>query len=88
MNQFLWGALAMATLTCALFFLRFWKDTRDQLFAFFSLAFIMLSLNWVGLMVVDAPEVRHQVRLLRLLAFLLIIGAIIDKNRRAPRAKG
>jgi hypothetical protein len=88
MNQFLWGALAMAALTCALYFLRFWRETRDRLFAFFALAFAMLGLNWVGLMVVDAPEERHKVLLLRLLAFLLIIGAIIDRNRRALRAKG
>ena len=87
MNQFLWGALAMATLTAALFFLRFWKETADRLFAFFALALLMLSLNWVGLMLMDAPETRHKVLLLRLLAFLLIIVAIIDRNRRAVGAK-
>jgi hypothetical protein len=87
MNQFLWGAQAMAALTCALFFLRFWKDSRDRLFIFFFLTFTMLSLNWVGLMLVEAPESRHNVLLLRLLAFLLIIGAIVDRNRRALRAK-
>jgi hypothetical protein len=87
MNQFLWGALAMAALTCSLFFLRFWKDSRDRLFMFFFLAFVMLGLNWIGLTLADAPESRHKVLLLRLVAFLLIIAAIIDRNRRARRAQ-
>lgn len=85
--QFLWGALAMASWTAGLFFLRFWKLSHDRLFLFFFLAFWVLALNWVGLAVLSwGPETHHYVFLLRLLAFVLIIAGVIDKNRRAARA--
>jgi hypothetical protein len=45
-----------------------------------------LALNWIGLSAVDpALELQHYVFLLRLLAFILIIMGIIDKNRRGSR---
>ena len=85
-DPFLWGAEAMASLTAALLFLRFWRLTRDRLFTFFSLAFCSLALNWIVLAVDNAPaEEHHYVYLLRLAAFMLIIIGIIDKNRRARR---
>ena len=88
MNQFLWGALAMSGAIAALFFLKFWSATRDRLFIFFFLAFLMLALNWVGLAAVQSvAESRHKVLLLRLLAFVLIIVGVIDKNRRAARSE-
>jgi hypothetical protein len=37
MNAALLGAIAMASLVAALFFLRFWRDTKDRLFLFFSI---------------------------------------------------
>jgi len=86
LHQFLWGAEAMASLTAALLFLRFWRLTRDRLFAFFSLAFCALTLNWVVLAILNAPaEGHHYIYLLRLVAFVLIISGIVDKNRRARR---
>ena len=42
------GALVLACLACALFFLRFWTESRDRLFAFFALAFTVLGINWMG----------------------------------------
>jgi len=84
MNQFLWGALCLAALIIALFFWRFWTQSHDRLFVFFSLAFCTLSLHWLGLAIVNPlTESRHYLFVLRLLAFLLILVAIIDKNRRA-----
>ena len=83
MTQFLWGALAMSSVIAALFFLRFWRESRDRLFVFFFLAFSMLASNWIGLAVMQsAAESRHKVLLLRLFAFVLIILGVIDKNRR------
>ncbi len=82
MRTFLHGATVMACLACALFFARFWRQSRDRLFAFFSLAFVVLAINW-GLLTVmqNLGENQPLIYLLRLFAFLLIIYAIWDKNR-------
>jgi hypothetical protein len=84
MKQFCWGVLAMASLVAGMIFLRYWKVTGDRLFAFFAMAFAMLSMNYVMLAAVDpAFEARHLIFLIRLAGFLLIIAGIVDKNRRA-----
>lgn len=76
------GALVMACLACALFFLRFWRASRDRLFAFFSLAFTVMACNWTALTLLDVDdERRHYVYLIRLVSFLVILFAIWDKNR-------
>lgn len=76
------GALVMACIACALFFLRFWKASRDRLFAFFGLAFTVMACNWLVLTLVDVDdERRHYVYLIRLVSFLIILYAIWDKNR-------
>lgn len=76
------GALVMACLACALFFLRFWRASRDRIFAFFSLAFAVMSLNWMALTLLQVDdERRHYLYVIRLVSFLLILYAIWDKNR-------
>jgi drug/metabolite transporter superfamily protein YnfA len=82
LNTFLWGALSMACIVVGLIFLRFWKKSGDRLFAIFCGAFWVLSLNWI-LLVTGHPtdETRHYFYVVRLIAFLLIIAGIIDKNR-------
>ncbi len=42
LDTFLSGAICMGFVTIVLFFLRFWKTTRDRLFLFFSFAFALL----------------------------------------------
>lgn len=84
MQQFLWGALAMACWVAGLFFHRFWVLSRDRLFFFFWLAFWALGLHWVGLGLVQPPtESRHYLFFVRFLAFALMLVGIIDKNRSA-----
>ena len=84
LNLFLWGASAVASWTAGLFFLRFWRETRDRFFALFAAAFWCLTLNWIGLALTEPPdEARTLWYLVRLIAFVLIIAAIIDKNRSA-----
>jgi hypothetical protein len=86
MNEFLWGALAMASWTAGLFFLRFWRLTHDRLFVFFALSFWALAANWFALGVLELEtEQSHHVYWLRLLSFVLIIAGIVDKNRRTAR---
>jgi hypothetical protein len=83
MRHFLWGALAMTSVIASIFFMRYFRLTRDRLFVFFSIAFLVMALNWIGLAIADPSiETRHQVYVLRLLAFVLILIGIIDKNRR------
>ena len=83
MKHFLWGALAMACWVAGLFFVRFWRSTRDRFFAFLGIAFWVFALSWTGLVAFEATdETRHYYFLVRLAAFVLIIVGIVDKNRR------
>ncbi len=82
MNQLLLGAIAMATLMTALFFLRFWKKTRDRFFLFFAVAFGLEGLNRALLgLIHSSTEDEPVFYLVRLLSFILILIAIVDKNR-------
>ena len=45
MKFFVWGVLAMGSLVPALFFLRYWRSSRDRLFAFFAVAFGLMALS-------------------------------------------
>ena len=76
------GVLVMGYFVAGLFFLRFWRDTRDRLFGIFAAAFWLLALQRAALALAEDPN-ADQVFLyaVRLLAFLLILGAIVDKNR-------
>ena len=82
--DFLSGALAFGFGVCALFFLRFWRRTREELFLAFALAFLLLGVGQTVLDLANIPtEERGSLYLLRLLAFLLILVAIYRKNRQA-----
>jgi membrane-associated PAP2 superfamily phosphatase len=83
---FLAGALSAGYLVAALFFLSFWRDTRDRLFCFFAGAFALLSLQRVALtwaMVTDRDTTIYY--MLRLAAFVLFLIGILDKNRATER---
>lgn len=82
MYQFLLGAISMAFAVAGLFFLRFWRDTRERLFILFSLAFFILAANRIGFLFAAEQNIRGDwLFSVRLLAFLLILVAILDKNR-------
>ena len=81
-NIILWSMTAMACLGVAVCFLRFWRQTADRLFLLFALAFALFGANTLLLAAINpAHESRHLIYLIRLAAFLVIILAIIDKNR-------
>ena len=83
---FLSGMVVMGFLIASLFFLRFWRKTRDRLFAAFALAFLLLGLTQALLAFSTVPvEERSWLYLLRLAAFIVILLAIWDKNGRARR---
>jgi hypothetical protein len=88
MTNLLSGAIIMGCLVAGLFFLRFWKRTRDRLFAMFAAAFWMMAVNRIVLAALDQEsEFRTPVYGVRLLAFVLILIAIIDKNRGSGQAR-
>ena len=76
------GALAMGYFIAGLFFLRFWSRTRDRLFAIFATAFGLLGTQRLALVVAEQYATDTTwIYVLRLTAFVLILWAIIDKNR-------
>jgi hypothetical protein len=86
MFDFTSGVIAMGFLVSGLFFLRYWRLTRDGLFAAFAAAFGLLALNQTLLAFSTVPlEERSPIYLLRLAAFALIIWAILVKNVSGPR---
>lgn len=84
MEGILVGGIAIAELAVALFFLRFWRETRDRFFLFFALAFTIEGIHRLAVYQLVGPEVSPEHYLPRLLAYGLIIVAIVDKNR-GPR---
>jgi uncharacterized membrane protein YcjF (UPF0283 family) len=84
--EFMLGSLVMGCFVTTLFFLRFWRKTRDRLFAIFAVAFLLLGTNWLLLAFTEQDEINTWYYAVRLLAFVLILFAIIDKNRAGRRA--
>lgn len=85
-HEFLFGALTMLSFVAGLFFLRYWRSSSDRFFAFFAIAFWALGANWALMVGRDpADEYLPYFYLLRLVAFLLIVAAIVDKNRRSSQ---
>jgi len=82
MVLFLGGMLAMGYIVAALFFLRYWRRTRERLFGAFAIALFLLALQR-ALLAADLAivEDRTWYYVLRLAAFVLILLAIVDKNR-------
>lgn len=82
-EYFMGGGISVAQLAAALFFLRFWRQTRDPFFAIFSLAFALLAGERIMLVALNTLYEQYTyVYVIRLVAFLLIIFAILQKNRR------
>ncbi|MGZ4816091.1 MAG: DUF5985 family protein [Terriglobales bacterium] len=78
---FLLGVIATSSITAGVFFLRFWRHTRDTLFLSFAVAFIVEGLNRVAVLFLEKPnEGSPAIYIVRLLVFLLILAAILKKN--------
>jgi uncharacterized membrane protein HdeD (DUF308 family) len=81
------GMLVLGYAACALFFLRYWTTTRERLFLWFALAFFILASQRLALVVAQHwTEQATWPYVLRVAAYLLILAAIIDKNRPARQA--
>ena len=81
MIEFMSGAITLGFLVAAVFFVRFWRRTSDRLFLAFAIGFFLLALNqalaqWLG----AADERVGYTYLLRVVGFVTILAAIVDKN--------
>jgi Family of unknown function (DUF5985) len=82
MNAFLLGAVAISYGLAGLFFLRYWQRSRDRLFALFAVAFWILAANRTAFALLDdGSELSSYLYVVRLVAFLVVLVAIVDKNR-------
>lgn len=85
---FLLGVIVTASLTAAGFFWRFYRQTLDRLFLAFAAAFAIEGINRMAFLMIDKPsEGSPIIYMVRLVAFLLLLGAIVAKNRRIPPRK-
>lgn len=83
LSTFLSGALLTVYGFIGLHFLRFWKLTRDVFFIFFALAFFLLAIERIPIFFLR-PDLSGMAWVygIRLSAFILIILAIVIKNRK------
>ncbi|MEO8657365.1 MAG: DUF5985 family protein [Bryobacteraceae bacterium] len=80
-EPFLVGIVVAASIVAGLFFLKFWRETRDSFFLCFAAFFTIEGLSRISLLFIATPhEGRPEIYLVRLFASLLILTAIIRKN--------
>jgi hypothetical protein len=79
---FLLGVIVTASLAASAFFLKFWRQTHDKLFLGFSAAFAIEGVNRLAFLFLDHPnEGNPLIYMVRLFSYLLILAAIVNKNR-------
>jgi hypothetical protein len=89
MTTFLLGAMAMGCTIVAMFFLRFWRSSGDRLFLYFALSFLLEAANRATFALADFARDSSPFYFgIRLLSYLLILWAILEKNLRRPRGGG
>jgi hypothetical protein len=90
MIDFLAGGLTACYLLASVFFFRFWRQTRDRLFFGFALAFVLLAVEQTARLVLGITDERgNYLYILRIIAFVVILYAIIEKNlfmNRKPKS--
>lgn len=82
---FLLGAISTASFAAGMFFLKFWRRTRDLLFLAFGVAFIVEGFDRISPLFLPHPNnVGVWYYVVRILAYLLILAAILKKNYGQP----
>lgn len=78
---FLLGVIVTSSIVASAFFWKFWRQTRDELFLAFAAAFFIEGINRLSFLFIASPnEGRPAIYIVRLVAFLLIVAAIVRKN--------
>jgi hypothetical protein len=95
MIEFLSGIFMTTFAACGLIFLKLWMTSKDRFYLLFSAACGLIAIERVVLFLTETTntsirtpftESMSWVYLIRLLAFLLILFAIFEKNRRAKKS--
>jgi hypothetical protein len=82
MEQMLMGAIATGWFVAGLFFFRFWRQTRDRFFLWFSLSFWLECADRIALgLIAPVGEDNPAIYSLRIVSYGLILLAIWQKNR-------
>ena len=78
---FVLGAIAMASAVASMFFVRFYRETRDPLFLYFAAAFAIEAVNRTVLTFQATPnEASPYLYILRAFSYSLILLGIYRKN--------
>ena len=81
LEGFLLGIIVTASIAAAAFFWKFWRQTHDMLFLAFAAAFFVEGLNRISFLFIESPnEGSPAIYVVRLIAFLMILAAIVRKN--------
>ena len=82
MNSMLSGGIATLSIIAGVFFLRFWRSSRDRFFLYFAASFLIEGVNrFVLYLTVGLQEDAPAYYTVRLIAYGLIVFAIVVKNR-------
>lgn len=80
-DYFLLGFIAACSVVAGLFFLRFYRSTRDPLFLAFLVFFVVEGCTNAAILELDRPNIGTPIIfLVRLLSVLVVLGAILWKN--------
>ena len=82
MREFVAGSIMALSSIAALMWWRFWKKGRTPLFLLFAIAFALLAVNALVVVLFPAELESAPAYLIRLAAFLLIIGGVVSENVR------
>lgn len=82
-QAFVSGALMLGFTALGCFFYEFFRRTRDRLFLFFAIAFVLLAIERLVLVLVTPDnEIHFLVYTVRLCAFVSLAYGIWDRNLR------
>lgn len=82
MADFIRGATMMAEAGVSLFFLKYWKETKDRLFFYFALSFCIMAISQLIVCIAkDSGEYAPIGYGIRASAFVLLLLGIFEKNR-------
>ena len=81
LDYFLLGFIAACSLVAGVFFLRFYRSTRDPLFLAFLIFFVVQGCTNAATLELSHPNIgTPMIFLIRLLSVLVVLGAILWKN--------
>jgi hypothetical protein len=81
LDYFLLGFIAACSLVTGLFFLRFYRSTRDPLFLAFLVFFVVQGCTNTATLEMSQPNVgTPMIFVVRLLSVLVVLAAILWKN--------